>query len=46
MKKLQERLREYYRNLFEDEKIKKKEIMLTLEIKISQMKTEKEKKNI
>ena len=41
--KLQKRLREYYRNLSEDEKLEKK-IMLTIEVKICQVKIEKEKK--
>ena len=41
--KLQKRSREYHRNLSEDENLKR-EIMLTIEIKIWQMKIEKEKK--
>ena len=46
IKKLQKRLREFYRNLSEDEKTNNKEIMVTLEIKKYQTQTEKEKKNI
>ena len=41
--KLQKISREYHRNLSEDENLKR-EIMLTIEIKIWQMKIEKEKK--
>lgn len=35
---------EYYRNLIEEEKLKK-EIMLTLDIKVNQMQKERGKKN-
>lgn len=45
IKKLQKKLKKYYRNCTDNEKVKK-EIMLTLETQICQTKIEKEKKNI
>ena len=44
--KIQKRLLEYYSNLSDDDKIKKKRVMLTLELKHCQAQIEKEKKNI
>ena len=43
--KLQERSWKYYKTFSHDEKLKK-DVMLTREIKICQMKIDKEKKNI